>query len=83
MQDIPQLEKFIMDGLFWSDMPVLQTINPHEGLCPALREKVVEMLTAALPPMDAYLALYDTYLPIVQMDLPSHMAEYSSPLGSP
>jgi len=32
VQDIPQLEKFVMEGLFWSDTPMLQTIASHEGV---------------------------------------------------
>ena len=32
VQDIPQLEKFVMEGVFWSDTPMLQTIASHEGV---------------------------------------------------
>ena len=59
MQGIPQLEKFVMEGLFWSDTPMLQTIPTHEGLTLDLRERLTSLLETALPPMDAYLALYE------------------------
>ena len=57
--DLPQLEKFIMEGLFWSDTPFLQTISAHEGLAVQLRERLSAALHATLPPMAAYLALYE------------------------
>ena len=30
VQDIPQLEKFVMEDLFWSHTPMLQTVSTHE-----------------------------------------------------
>ena len=78
VQDIPQLEKFVMEGLFWSDTPMLQTIATHEGITPMLKEQVSSMLHAALPAMDAYLALYEPYNATVTLDLEEHVAKYAA-----
>ena len=69
VQDIPQLEKFVMEGVFWSDTPMLQTIAGHEGVTPECRDKVNAALLETLPPMDDYLKLYDAYQPSVVLDV--------------
>ena len=61
VQDIPQLEKFVMEDLFWSHTPMLQTISAHEGVTPGCRARIKAALEQALPPMQAYLEQYATY----------------------
>ena len=78
VQDIPQLEKFVMEDLFWSDTPMLQTISTHEGVPPVARARFQAALEAAVPPMLAYLDLYAPYLPVVQLDVAAHMEEYAA-----
>ena len=76
VQDIPQLEKFVMEGLFWSSTPVLQTISAHEGLAKELLEALTKILESVLPCMDEYLALYEPYNEAVMLDLEKFVAEY-------
>ena len=76
VQDIPQLEKYVMEQLFWSHTPMLQTISAHEGVAPTCRERVRAVLAAALPPMAEYLALYTRYDEMVTLDVEAHMAAY-------
>ena len=78
VQDIPQLEKFVMENVFWSDTPMLQTIATHEGVAPDCRAGIVAALETVLPPTEAYKALYDKYLPSVAMDVAEFMATYTS-----
>ena len=78
IQDIPQIEKFIMEDLFWSDTPMLQTISAHEGTSVECRERFHAALLKTVPPMKSYLRLYDKYLDVVRMDVAAHMAEYTS-----
>ena len=77
VQDIPQIEKFVMEDLFWSDTPMLQTIATHEGVTPACRSRFHAALLETLPPMAAYVALFEKYEPMVQMDVAAYMAEYT------
>ena len=37
--------QFVMEGLFWSDTPVLKTISTHEGETPELRATGLTMCT--------------------------------------
>ena len=76
VQDIPQLEKFVMEGLFWSSTPVLQTISAHEGLAKELLEALTKILESVLPCMDEYLALYEPYNEAVMLDVEKFVAEY-------
>ena len=65
--DIPQLEKFVMEGLFWSDTPVLQTISAHKGCVPECFDKIKAALERAMPCSEEYLRLYDAYLETVTL----------------
>ena len=67
-----------MEGVFWSDTPMLQTISHHEGVAPLCRSKFHEAILSALPPMAEYLALYAKYDAVVQMDVATYMAEYGA-----
>lgn len=78
VQTIPQLEKHVMEGLFWSDTPVLQTVAAHEGVPPACRQRFHEALLATLPPMEAYLRLYDGYLETVRTPVDGYLTEYAA-----
>ena len=78
VQDLPQLEKFVMEGLFWSDTPMLQTIATHEGVTPECRASFHEALLSALPPMHAYVKLYERYASVVQMSVPQYVVEYTA-----
>ena len=77
VQDIPQLEKFIMEGVFWSDTPMLQTIATHEGVTPACREALRAALMKTLPAADQYLGLYKPYEEAVMMSIEEYMATYA------
>ena len=77
VQDLPQLEKLVMEGLFWSHTPMLQTISRAEGLALTERERFNEVLQKALPPMAEYLALYDKYNDSVRLNLEQYLIKYA------
>ena len=77
VQDIPQLEKFVMEGVFWSDTPMLQTISTYEGVAPSCRATFKEALLKTLPPMEAYLELYKPYEDAVMLSVEEYMADYA------
>ena len=78
VQDIAQLEKFVMEDLFWSHTPMLQTVSAHEGLTPALRGRIKAALEQALPCMQAYLEQYAAYDAMFALDVDAYLAEFSS-----
>eukprot|EP00966_Prymnesium_polylepis_P297171 6866010-Prymnesium_polylepis.2 len=59
----------VMEDLFWTDTPMLQTISRGEGLPIEQRERFNAVLQTALPPMDEYLALYEVYTEEVQLNI--------------
>jgi dynein heavy chain, axonemal len=77
VQDLPQLEKLVMESLFWSHTPMLQTISRGEGLALTERERFNEVLQKALPPMAEYLALYDKYNDSVRLNLEQYLIKYA------
>eukprot|EP00966_Prymnesium_polylepis_P179717 4160960-Prymnesium_polylepis.1 len=63
-------------------MPTLQTVSIHEGVTPEYRERFRRAVEAAMPPVEAYLQLFEPYLDIVQMDVAAYMATYEGGGGA-
>ena len=78
VQDIPQLEKFIMEGVFFSEIAMLQTISTHEGVAPECKARFHSALLATLPPTETYLALYHKYSESVVMNVDEFIAAYAA-----
>jgi len=41
---IAHVERFVMEDLFWSDTPMLQTLHPAEGLAPELQVRAIVII---------------------------------------
>ncbi|KAG8459526.1 hypothetical protein KFE25_012861 [Diacronema lutheri] len=78
--DIPQLEKAIMENLFWAHAPSLVTISKHEGVPPAVEARLRAALASARPPLDALLATFDGYRPFVALDAAAFIDGYDERL---
>jgi len=75
---IAQVERYVMDSLFWSDTPVLQTVNLAEGLVPELQARCSAALDKALIPAVEYLAKFATYEEYVTFDEEAFRAKYEA-----
>ncbi|XP_047438259.1 dynein axonemal heavy chain 1 [Mugil cephalus] len=77
--NVPQVEKFVMQKMFISADPLLDTVNLWEEEVNALREKIRKALTQAAIPLKAYAAEYEKHLELHNLDmetfLESHNAE--------
>ena len=78
VQDIPQIEKAIMEGVFFSEILMLVTISAHEGVAPKCKAAIHAALLATLPPTEAYLALYAPYVEWVTMNVDDFIASYAA-----
>ncbi len=55
---LASLEPAIMEDLFWAAHPSLTGVHPMEEHVVRLREQLVATVTAALGPLEQYLAQY-------------------------
>lgn len=78
--DIPQLEKSIMENLFWSHTPALVTISKYEGLVPSIARRLEAALSSARLPLDALLRTFDQYKPLVALDTGAYLEGWEARL---
>lgn len=72
---IPQLEPLIMEGLFWSHHPVLNSVHPRESHVLSMRERVFVAMRRATSAAAAYLASYQQFLELLALDPAAYVAE--------
>ncbi|KAF5829735.1 dynein heavy chain, N-terminal region 2-domain-containing protein [Dunaliella salina] len=71
---IPVIEPAVMEELFWAIVPQLRAVHPLEEWVVKGREELVARITAALVPVREYLALYDTFEPLLRLSPESYVA---------
>lgn len=75
---IAQVEKYVMDLIFWSDTPTLQTIHPAEGIASEQQARFLAAMDKAIPPAEAYLATFDKYREYVKFSEAAFAAKYEA-----
>ena len=70
---IPQLEKMVMENLFWSGTPLLESVGENEPLVKELRETVRNCLKKATVPLLAYAKEYEKYVDLANMDINEYL----------
>ena len=70
---IPQLEKMVMENLFWSGSPLLESVGENEPLVVQLRETVQSCLQKAMIPLLAYAKEYEKFLWLANMDINEYL----------
>ncbi|KXZ54227.1 hypothetical protein GPECTOR_5g319 [Gonium pectorale] len=73
-QGLHTLEPAIMENLFWATAPVLSTVHPQEEGVVRLRESLRATLTAALVPVAEYMAKFEKYVPLLQLNVEAYVS---------
>ena len=63
LQKLVQVERLVMDKLFWSHDPVMQTVHPTEPWVASYKKQVSGALDACLPIARQYLSTLDLCVP--------------------
>jgi dynein heavy chain len=61
--------QFIMEDIFWSGTPLLESVGEHEPHVEELREDVCRATRKSLFPMKSYAREYEQYLELNNMDI--------------
>lgn len=62
-----------MEGISWSDNPLIEAVGAHEPEVENLRKKLRSMLQSAHIPLKAYADQYSCYIELSNLDIPAYM----------
>lgn len=72
-KNVPQLEKMVIEGLFWSGTPLLESVGENEPEVVKLRETVRQAIKKSLIPLRAYAKQNEQYLELYNMDINQYL----------
>jgi len=75
VQTIPTLEPMIMESLFWSHKPMLNSVHTMEPAVCALRDRLKVAMAAAVGHAEAYLEQFKQFEELVALDVAAYMAD--------
>ncbi|KAF5403840.1 Dynein heavy chain axonemal [Paragonimus heterotremus] len=78
VQDVPQLERFVMEGISCAENPLLEAVGIREPPVENLRQKLREYLAMALIPMEAYAKKYDKFMDLTLLDINAYLKVYET-----
>uniref|UniRef100_G1R661 Dynein axonemal heavy chain 1 n=1 Tax=Nomascus leucogenys TaxID=61853 RepID=G1R661_NOMLE len=73
---VPQLEKLVMEDIFISGDPLLESVGLHEPLVEELRATIASAVAKAMIPLQAYAKEYQKYLELNNNDIASFLKSY-------
>ncbi|KAM8930485.1 dynein axonemal heavy chain 1 isoform 1-T1 [Pelodytes ibericus] len=73
---VPQLEKFVLENLFISGTPLLESVGLHEPPVEDLRKNIRTAIQKALIPLKAYAKQYEKYLELNNTDVETFLKTF-------
>ncbi|GAB1605522.1 hypothetical protein Ahia01_000834300 [Argonauta hians] len=73
-QAVPQLEKYIMEDIFWSGTPLLESVGAHEPHVEEMRLVIRNALKKSVIPARAYTERYKKYIDLYFLEIPKFIA---------
>ena len=61
--------QYILEDIFWSGTPLLESVGEHEPPVEELRETIRHAIQKALIPLKAYAREYEKYLELMNIDI--------------
>ncbi|XP_065685160.1 dynein axonemal heavy chain 1 isoform X1 [Hydra vulgaris] len=77
VKKIPQLEKMMLERLFWRGTALIEPVGDGEPLVVYLRNKIRTALKQAVVPLLSYAKEYEKYLGLANLELNSFVSAYS------
>ena len=72
-KNVPQLEKRVMEKLFWSGTPLLESVGENESEVKQMREIIRQAIQRAIVPLRAYAKEYEKYLELYNLDIKKYL----------
>ncbi|XP_030840434.1 dynein heavy chain 1, axonemal isoform X1 [Strongylocentrotus purpuratus] len=77
-QNVPQLEKYVLEDISWADTPLLESVGEHEPRVEELRDTIRAAIRKSLFPLRAYARAYEQFLEVNNLELSDYMKEYDA-----
>ncbi|KAK3247674.1 hypothetical protein CYMTET_42830 [Cymbomonas tetramitiformis] len=78
VQTVPQLDPSIMEGLFWTHIPMLNSVHTLEDAVCVQREQLTQAVLHSIKATKEYLVKYDEHLPLLALDIKEYMATFTA-----
>ncbi|XP_054992649.1 dynein axonemal heavy chain 1 [Sorex araneus] len=75
---VPHLEKLVMEDIFISGNPLLESVGLHEPLVEELRATIANAIRKAMIPLQAYAKGYQKYLELNNNDISTFLKAFQS-----
>ncbi len=75
-QQVPQLEKYVMEDIFFSGTPLLESVGNLEPHIVDLKETIISMLKKALIPLKAYAQAYEKYTNLMNLNIDQYIKDF-------
>ena len=72
-KNVPQLEKMVLEGLFWSGTPLLESVGVNEPEVVKKREMIRKAIRQSLIPLKAYAKQYEKFLDLHNLDINQYL----------
>ena len=72
-KNVPQLEKMVLQELFWSGTPLLEAVGENEPEVVQLRELIRKAIKKSMIPLRAYAKQYEQYLELYNLDINTYL----------
>ena len=77
LQEIPQLEPFVMDKFFWSGVPPLRAPYPKEQRIVELRVRAIKAMESSLAPLRAFLNYFQKFSTLAKQQPEQYVKAYA------
>ena len=79
LQNVPTLEREIMENLIWTHTPMLAWYNSHmEENVLSLQKRTTEAMYNAIVPLNKYLETYQPYQEFIELEIDEYIANLKS-----
>ncbi|XP_076467002.1 dynein axonemal heavy chain 1-like [Babylonia areolata] len=75
-QTVPQLEKFVMQDVFWSGTPLLESVGRMEPEVVMMREALRRSILTSYIPIRAYAKRFEVYLPVNNIVIKDYIEQF-------
>lgn len=75
-QSVPQLEKYVMEDIFFSGTPLLESVGNMEPHITELKETIVDLINKAIIPLKAYSKSYDKYTQLMNLNVDNYIKDF-------
>jgi dynein heavy chain len=76
LQNIPSLEREIMENLIWTHTPLLASVHPMAEPVQLIQKRISAAMQRALLPVQQYLATFETYREFMQLDIEDYIQQF-------